>query len=341
MDHVRIHPEVRDAIESGAPVVALESAVITCGLPCEPMKLPRDLDAAASEWNASEPANLELARAMHRAVREAGDGCGAIPAIVAIIDDTLRIGLTDDDLVRVAADPRAAKAAATDLAFILAAGGTAGTTVSATLAACALTQGGEHASSLGTGIRVLATGGIGGVHRNWQQLPDISADLRALATTPVCVVCSGAKSILDIPATLEALETLGVPVIGFGSDWFPQFLCTGENELRLSKRMDDARTIGAACALHWSTLGSRSAIVLANPVPQRFAMNAGELAAAIEQAERLAATDGISGGQRTPFILAELARLTHGASLHANLALLLANARLAGELAGKLSASPK
>jgi pseudouridine-5'-phosphate glycosidase len=277
---------------------------------------------------------------MQRALREGG----AVPATVAIIEGELRIGLDEAELIALAEDRCAGKAASGDLAFVMSNGGTAGTTVSATLLACAFTHS-PHPRHQGptsagltepgslTGIRVFVTGGIGGVHRHWQQRPDISADLWALATTPVCVVCSGAKSILDLPATLEALETLGVPVSGYRTNCFPQFVCAGSDDLPVRQRSDDVDGVARMCTLHWSTLGSRTGIVLANPVSDQFALDSTELERAVGQAQHLASSRGIAQAARTPFLLSELARLTDNRSLDANLALLIDNARLAAELA--------
>lgn len=339
MPSIRFHPEVAEALQRGLPVVALESAVITTGLPREPLPASSRLRAgktaeqnpalAHCDWNA--PLNLELGRAMQRVVR----AHAAIPATIAIIEGDLCIGLEDDKLVMLASEQCAAKASVTDLAFIMSRRGFAGTTVSATMAACRVAHShmkSRNTAAPNTGICCFATGGIGGVHRNWQTHPDISADLRQIAATPVCVVCSGAKSILDLPATLEALEALGVPVIGYRTDRFPQFLSEGDDHLHLARRIDDVGAAADLCGVHWETLGLESGILLANPVPSEFAMRADELESAIEQAERNAAAHRISGAARTPFLLKELAHLTSGRSLDANIALLLNNARLAAEL---------
>src|SRR6185503_3131091 len=186
------------------------------------------------------------------------------------------------------------------------------------------------------GIRVFATGGIGGVHRNWQTTPDVSADLHAIASSPVLVVCAGAKSILDLPATLEMLETLGVPVIGYRTSVLPRFQCKGDASLALHQRVEHARDVARVCHAHWVTLRRRSGIILVNPVPDEFAMDVGELEQAIDAAERAAISQSMTGAARTPFLLAEIARLTQGRSLHANIALLINNARLAGEVALQL-----
>jgi pseudouridine-5'-phosphate glycosidase len=318
LTRILIHPEVAEALNDNRPVVALESAVLTCGLPREPISLPPGLESP--HWNAASPLNLETARAMEHAVRTNK----AIPATVAIIEGTLRIGLNDKELIQLAADQSAGKASTPDLSAAMAANATAGTTVSATLTACALTQ---------PKIRCFATGGIGGVHRKWASTPDISADLRALASTPVCVVCAGAKNILDLPATLEALQMLGVPVIGYRTSAFPQFHCVGDDSLRLSHRIDDPTSAAQLCALHWNSLRQSSAILMANPVPANFALDAHEANTAIEHAEEQASRRGIGGAQRTPFLLEELSRLTKGRSLIANIALLINNASLAARVA--------
>lgn len=337
------NPEVASALSAGRPVVALESAVITHGLPRDPLPSASRLNVPG--WDRAAPMNLELARAMDRTVRETG----AVPATVAMIGGRLVAGLDDETLERLAEDADAAKASISDLASLAAAKRHAGATVSATLAACALTHhdalaarsrsGGAFAPPSLPGIRVFATGGIGGVHRGWQRLPDVSADLRAIGSTPVCVVCAGAKSILDLPATLEALEALGVPVLGHRTDVFPQFQCVGDQSLRIApgKRVEDARQAAAICRAEWQALSLKSGILLANPVPAAHAMDPSRLAAAVEAAERMASERGIAGQARTPFLLAEIARLTEGRSLDANIALLLDNARLAGELACRLA----
>ena len=267
---------------------------------------------------------------MERAVRREG----AVPATIALIEGDLCIGLHEDELVMLATETCAGKAAVTDLAPLMSRGATAGTTVSATLHACALCQ--STISNLKSPIQCFATGGIGGVHRNWQHLPDISADLHQLARTPVCVVCSGAKSILDLRATLEALETLGIPVVGYRTDRFPQFFSAGDDSLRLSHRVDDARGAADICVAHWHVLQSRSGTLLCNPPPAEFALDAREIESVIQAAEQNATDRGIAGAARTPFLLSELAQLTHHRSLDANLALLLDNARLAAELARAL-----
>jgi len=342
MASIPVNHEVAEALISGHPLVALESAAITHGLPRDP--LPKTSKIKVPGWDQAGPTNLELARALHRAVREAG----ALPAMVAVIDGHLRVGLDDSELVMLALDSSAGKASSADLAPIMSRGGNAGTTVSATLAACALTHQDALARSKGLlrranaqalpGIRVFATGGVGGVHRGWQKNLDISADLRALGSTKACVVCSGAKSILDLPATLEALQTLGVPVIGYRTNLFPQFHCTGSEQIRLSQRIESAQEAARICMTNWSALRMQTGIVLANPVPAEFAMNESEMEAAIQEADRLAHAQNVSGPALTPFLLAQVGRLTNHRAIDSNLALLIQNARLAAEISVALSA---
>jgi pseudouridine-5'-phosphate glycosidase len=338
--NVRTHPEVEDALKRGGAVVALESAVITSGLPRQPLPHTSKFRAAVrapgqspalTDWNWQSPVNLELARAMERTVRSAG----AIPATIAIIEGELCIGLHDDELVMLATEQSGGKASVADMAPLMSRGATAGTTVSATLQACILAQ--SRISDPKSRIDCFATGGIGGVHHHWQRLPDISADMRQIASIPVCVVCSGAKSILDLPATLEALETLGVPAIGHRTDDFPQFFSRGDGKLKLLHRVDDAASAARICAAHWRSLQSRTGILLCNPPPQDFALVPGEIESILGAAEQAAVDRRITGPARTPILLAEVARLTGGRSLDANIALLVSNARLAAEVAVELT----
>lgn len=321
MNHIAIHPEVDDALRLGRPVVALETAVVTTGLPRENLAdAPGD-----SKWRGDHPMNLEIALLMQRLVRD----WSAVPATVAVLDGVLHVGLEEEQLLRLAREVQE-KVSVTGLAAVMADGGSAGTTVSATLAACRLTP---------EPIRVFATGGIGGVHRDWTTRLDVSADLRQMAVTPTCVVCAGAKSILDVSATLEALEALGVPVISYGADHFPLFQSLGTSALLTPRRMDDVATIARTCRLQWEHLaggrahGCGGGVLVAHPVPAEHAVDNDELANATQQAEQAAVAAGHSGAMRTPFLLSEVARLTHGRSLRANIALLANNAQLAGELA--------
>ncbi len=278
------------------PVVALETAVLTHGLP--------------------KPHNLEAVRRMAAAVRQAG----AVPAVVAVFEGRLVVGLADEELERLAADPEARKAAARDLPLALAEGASAGTTVSATLAACRL-----------AGIRVFATGGIGGVHRGWAGHRDVSSDLEELARTPCCVVSSGAKSVLDLPATLETLESLGVPVLGHETGCFPCFYSGGDPRLPVPRA--DLALASRTCALRWGPLGQTGGLLLANPAPAEAALDAAPLERAVEDAVQQAVERGVAGAALTPFLLTALAEATGGASLACNLALLEDNARVAGRLA--------
>jgi pseudouridine-5'-phosphate glycosidase len=314
-----LQPEVLDALHDGRPVVALETAVLTHGLPRTPVAGCAPSNAV--DWDDDAPVNLSAVRGMDRAVREAG----AIPAVIAVIEGVIHAGLSDDQLEALAAETAAEKASIGNLAMLCAQGATAGTTVSATLALCGLIEYGS--------IRVFATGGVGGVHPGYAFRPDISADLKQLAASPVCVVCSGAKSILDLPATFEALETLGVPVIGCGTDFFPRFHARGDDRLPLRHRMDEPGAIASVCRAHWDDLHFQSAVLAVNPVPEVDALEDDELDRAVETAETQARNAGIEGWARTPFVLDALGRLTNGGSLRANLALLLDNARAAGDIA--------
>ncbi len=276
------------------PIVALESTVITHGLP--------------------RPQNLELARRMERTIREQG----ATPATIAILDGSLRIGLTDAELERLASLDDVRKVSRRDFAAVIMQHGAGGTTVAGTLFAA-------HRA----GIQVFATGGIGGVHE--VETLDISTDLQALSDTPLVVVCAGAKAILDLPATLEVLETLAVPVIGYQTDEFPAFY-SRHSGLPVSLRLDSPDEVVRFARTHWG-LGFRSAVLVCQPLSPQDEIPAGEINTAILQARREAHDQGIRGQPLTPFLLSRLAKLTSGASLRANLALLLNNASLAARIA--------
>ena len=291
-------PEVRDALAHGQPVVALESTIVAHGLPF--------------------PANLDVARELEATVR----GAGATPATIAIVRGRVHVGLGEDDLQRLARDGASfAKAGAPDLAVHLARGTDAATTVASTsfLAARA-------------GIRVFATGGIGGVHRG--DSGDVSHDLTALAAAPLAVVSAGAKAILDLPRTLEALETLGVLVIGYRCADFPAFYGR-RSGLPLEHRVDDASALAVICRHRWR-LG-QGGVLVCNPIPDDAAIADGELDAAIATALADAAAAGVTGKRLTPFLLAHLARATAGRSVVANRALARHNALVAGELAVALA----
>jgi pseudouridine-5'-phosphate glycosidase len=296
-----VAPEVHETLSAGRAVVALESTIITHGMP--------------------DPQNLHMAGRVEAEIRNAG----AVPATIAIMDGKFRVGLEAEDLERLAKEGhRAAKASRRDVAALLAAGEMAGTTVATTMIAA-------HAA----GIRLFATGGIGGVHRGAETSFDISADLAELGRTPVAVVCAGAKSILDIAKTLEVLETHGVPVLGFGSDEFPAFWARSSG-FRVDRRYDSADEIARMLALQLG-LGLGGALI-ANPIPATDALDPAEIeshiAAAIADAER----DGVAGKALTPFLLQRIFERTKGRSLKANIALVENNARLAGRIAVALAA---
>ena len=260
------------------------------------------------------PQNLQLARDMEQAVREGG----ATPATIGFLDGNLHIGLNDAELERLANEENVYKVAPRDFATVIAKKACGGTTVAGTMLAC------KH-----TNIKIFATGGIGGVHRDAPF--DISADLQALASIPMIVVCAGAKAILDLPATLEYLETMSVPVVGYGTDEFPAFY-SRESGLDISVRLDTPHEIAAFAHAHWKA-GLQSAILVANPVPEGEAISRSEMEPFIEQANREAHAQGIHGKAVTPFLLSRINELTGGKSMRANLALLLNNARLAAQIA--------
>jgi len=295
-------PEVAAARAAGAPLVALESTIITHGMP----------------W----PRNAETARAVEAAVREAG----ATPATIALMGGQIRIGLTEAELEHLAQAPNVAKISRADFAACLASGATGATTVAATMIAAHL-----------AGIPVFATGGIGGVHRGAETSFDISADLHELARTPVTVVAAGAKAILDLPKTLEVLETLGVPVIAHGQDAFPAFW-SRDSDLPAPLRMDSAAEIARA-HLTRAALGLGGGQLVANPIPAEHEIPAATLAPLIARAQAEAEAKGIAGKAVTPALLGRLFELTGGRSLEANIALVLNNARLGAAIACEIGAA--
>ncbi len=302
MKPVKPSSDVKRALDISFPLVALESTVITHGLP--------------------KPHNLKLAQDMERAVREEG----ATPATVAFLDGQLHIGLSGAELERLANEDVELKAGPRDFARAAVKGESAGTTVAGTMFACK-----------NTNIKVFATGGIGGVHRESKN--DVSADLQALATIQMIVVCAGAKAILDLPATLEYLETMGVPVVGYGTDEFPAFY-SRESGLDISVRLDSPEEIVQFAKAHWGA-GLQSAVLVANPVPKGEAIPKSEMEPLIRQASKEAMEQGIHGKKITPFLLERINKLTNGKSMKANLALLLNNARLAAQIARAWRASEK
>ena len=315
MTSLQLSDDVAAALAAGRPVVALESTIISHGMP----------------W----PQNVATALAVQSEVRAQG----AVPATVAVIDGRLKAGITTDQIERLGrAGPRVAKASRRDLPFLLAGcvapgtePGLGATTVAATMIVAAL-----------AGIRVFATGGVGGVHRGAQRSFDISADLLELARTEVAVVCAGVKSILDIGLTLELLETHGVPVLGYQTDRLPAFF-TRDSGFGVDYRLDDAASIARVMRAQWSlgagglaaarAGGSQGGLLIANPIPVEFALPRKLIDAAISTALAEATAQGVRGKRITPFLLDRVNALTGGDSLAANIALVLNNARLAAAVA--------
>jgi pseudouridine-5'-phosphate glycosidase len=295
---LQLTPEVADALAAKRAVVALESTILAHGLP----------------W----PDNLEVGRALEAAVREGG----AVPATIAVLEGVAHVGLSADALERLSRDGHAfAKAGAADLPVAFARGTSAATTVSAT---CTL--------AARAGIRVFATGGIGGVHRG--DAGDVSSDLTVMAREPVAVVSAGAKAILDLPRTVETLETLGVLVLGLGTNEFPAFY-TRESGVRLEHRVDSAEEIARILAARWA-LG-QGGVLVANPIPLAAALDRASIDAAIAAALVAATQAGVRAKALTPFLLAHLSTVTAGASVRANRALALHNARVGAEIASALA----
>jgi pseudouridylate synthase len=299
MPPLTFSPEVQAARAAGAPLVALESTIITHGMPY--------------------PQNLHMAQTVEDDIRAAG----AVPATIAIMDGQIHIGLDAANLARLAQTQDALKLSRADLAVALATGRVGATTVAATMICAAL-----------AGIEVFATGGIGGVHRGAEHSFDISADLQELAQTRVTVVAAGAKAILDLPKTLEVLETLGVPVIAYGQDSLPAFW-SRESDLKAPLRLDTPAQI-AASHLMRARLGVPGGQLVANPIPAEAEIPAAVLAPLITRAIAEAEAQGIAAKDVTPFLLQRIYDLTEGASLPANIALVRNNARLAAQIAQAL-----
>jgi pseudouridylate synthase len=299
-----LHTDVAEALRAGGPVVALESTIISHGMP----------------W----PQNAETALAVEAEVR----AHGAVPATIAILDGRLKAGLAPGEIEQLARSGRAAaKVSRRDIPVVVARGGTGATTVAATMVIAAL-----------AGIRVFATGGIGGVHRGAEASFDISADLQELARTPVAVVCAGAKSILDLRLTLEYLETHGVPVIGYRTDTLPAFF-TRDSAFGVDVRLDEPQQIAEVMKAQWD-LGLGGGLVVANPIPAQHALPREAVDRAIEQALADAQAQGITGKAATPFLLERVNALTGGDSLAGNIQLVLNNARLASAVAVAHAALP-
>ena len=294
MNELYYSAKVKKALKDSSPVVALESTVITHGLPM--------------------PKNLEVARSLEESVASSD----AIPATIGILGGEMHIGLEAEELERLASSKIAAKVSRRDIAGTLIKKLDGGTTVSGTMTLAEM-----------AGLKIFATGGIGGVHRgNWM---DVSADLPTLARLPLIVVCSGAKSILDLPATREYLETAGIPVIGFQTDQFPAFY-SQDSGLKVDFRLDTPAEIAEFAKLHWA-LGLNSAVLVTVPVPDEYAIPASEMEKYIDQALKEMESRNISGAASTPFLLAKVSELTGEKSLRSNVALLNNNAKTAGEIA--------
>lgn len=294
--YLDIHPEVAAAIAAGKPVVALESTIISHGMPY--------------------PQNVQTALQVERIIRENG----AVPATIAVIGGRLKAGLTEEITYFGKKGTAIAKASRRDLAVLCARGEDCATTVTTTMIIAHM-----------AGIRIFATGGIGGVHRGAETTMDISADLEELAQTPVMVVCAGAKSILDLGLTLEYLETKGVPVIGYGTKELPAFY-TRSSGFSVDYRMDSPEELARAFKTQ-NDLGFRGGMLVTNPIPEEYAMPLPVINGAIDQAIAECREKGIHGKETTPFLLARVAQLTGGDSLHSNIELVYNNARLAARTA--------
>ncbi len=299
--YLEISREVKEALDNGKAVVALESTIISHGMPY--------------------PQNVETALKVEEIIRKGG----AIPATIAIMDGKLKVGLSSEEIDRLGKTGlEVVKASRRDIPFILAKGLMGATTVASTMIVANL-----------AGIRVFATGGIGGVHRGAETTMDISADLQELANTNVAVVCAGAKSILDIGLTLEYLETQGVPVVGFGTEELPAFY-TRKSGFKVDYRVDKAEELAKAVKAKWD-LDLKGGIVIANPIPEEFQMDYDKITNAIESAVVEAEEKGIKGKESTPFLLAKVKDITEGKSLVANIELVFNNAKVATDLAIELS----
>lgn len=292
--------EVKEALEKGLPIVALETTIISHGMPY--------------------PQNVEMAVEVENIIREHG----AVPATIGIMDGKIKIGLTKDELEEFATNKHVEKVSRRDFPYILSTGKIGATTVAGTMIGAAL-----------AGIEVFATGGIGGVHREGETTWDVSADLTELANTNVAVVCAGAKSILDIGRTLEYLETQGVPVIGYNCDMFPSFY-SQESEFNVDYNLKTAEEVGKVLKTKWE-LGLKGGAVIANPVPKENAMSYSEIENTILQALAEAKEQGIAGKRVTPFLLDRIKQLTGGKSLETNIALVKHNAKVAAQIAVALN----
>ncbi|WML37228.1 pseudouridine-5'-phosphate glycosidase [Clostridium sp. OS1-26] len=298
--YLDIKPEVKKALEEGKPVVALESTIISHGMPY--------------------PKNVETAKKVEQILRDKG----VMPATIAILNGKLKVGINDEELEHLGKSQNVLKTSRRDIPFIVAKKLDGATTVATTMIIAAL-----------AGIKVFATGGIGGVHRGAQETFDISADLQELAHTNVAVVCAGAKSILDLGLTLEYLETNGVPVIGFGTEELPAFY-TRKSGFKVDYRVDSAKEIADTIKAKWD-LGLNGGLVITNPIPEEDEMDYDTITKAIEDAVKEAEEKGIKGKESTPFLLAKIKEITGGNSLESNIKLVYNNAKLAADVALELS----
>lgn len=299
--YLEVKPEVAKAILEGKPVVALESTIISHGMPY--------------------PKNVETALEVERIIRENG----AIPATIAILGGKLKVGLTEEEVEYLGKAKNVVKTSRRDIPFIVAKKLDGATTVASTMILAAM-----------AGIKIFATGGIGGVHRGAQESYDISADLQELAQTNVAVICAGAKSILDIGLTLEYLETNGVPVIGYQTDELPAFY-TRKSGFGVDYRVDDTKELAVALKAKWD-MKLNGGVVVANPIPSEYEMDFDVITNAINIAVAEAERNGIKGKESTPFLLAKVKEITGGDSLDSNIQLVYNNARVAASLAVELSA---
>lgn len=299
-DYLSITPEIEEAIKAGKPVVALESTILSHGMPF--------------------PQNMEFAHKVEEIVRAEG----AIPATTAIIGGKLKVGLTSKELDLMCKGEGVGKVSRRDVAVYLATGKTGATTVATTMMIAAM-----------AGIKVFATGGIGGVHRGATETMDISADLQELANTPVAVVCAGAKSLLDLGLTLEYLETFGVPVLGLRTDDFPAFYCRSSG-FKLDYNAATEAEVAKIAKTKWD-LGLKGGLVIGNPIPEEYALDYDEMEKVIVKALELAKEQGIHGKDTTPFLLSHIKDMTDGVSFASNLQLAYNNAKAASKIAVELA----
>ncbi len=299
-DYLSITPEIEEAIKAGKPVVALESTILSHGMPF--------------------PQNMEFAHKVEEIVRAEG----AIPATTAIIGGKLKVGLTSEELDLMCKGEGVGKVSRRDVAVYLATGKTGATTVATTMMIAAM-----------AGIKVFATGGIGGVHRGATETMDISADLQELANTPVAVVCAGAKSLLDLGLTLEYLETFGVPVLGLRTDDFPAFYCRSSG-FKLDYNASSEAEVAKIAKTKWD-LGLKGGLVIGNPIPEEYALDYDEMEKVIVKALELAKEQGIHGKDTTPFLLSHIKDMTDGVSFASNLQLAYNNAKAASKIAVELA----